>query len=70
MNSAESIEILYKSINKIMGPIEAKKTVTRVLFIVIDDLQEEGLPVTEALISERIAKYANDFYEVTQNEVA
>lgn len=70
MNSIESIEILYKSINKIMGPVPAKKTVTRVLFIVIDDLQEEGLPVTEVLISERIAKYAKDFYEVTRNEVA
>lgn len=70
MNTAKSIERLYKAIEKVAGPVEAKNSVSDVVFISISRLQDEGIPVTEQSINEYISKFANDFIEASKSEVA
>lgn len=71
MKTAESLAALYAIINKLMGPVEAKRSLTVAMSLVISDLQEEGLSITPELIEERLYIYVNDFVEVDRkNNVA
>ena len=70
MPASKSIVTLYKIIEKIAGPINAKDSVTDALFIILSDLHEEGLPITEKLINDRFAKYADDFVQASKSNVA
>lgn len=70
MNTYESFENLYKTLEKVFGPIEAKSIASKILYIVLDDLQEESLPVSQMNLEERITKYISDFEEVSRNHVA
>ena len=70
MKTAESLAALYTIINKLMGPVEAKKSLTAAMSLVISDLQEEGLSITPELIDERLKIYVNDFIEVDRKNGA
>jgi hypothetical protein len=70
MNSNKSIEIIYETIRIKFGKIRAKSAVKAMLGNVIDDLETEGLEVSESNISERLQKYAHDFLEATKSDVA
>jgi hypothetical protein len=70
MNSNKSIEIIYETIRIKFGKIRAKSAVKAMLGNVIDDLETEGLEVSESNISERLEKYAHDFLEATKSDVA
>jgi hypothetical protein len=68
MKTAESLQILYEIVERLYGPLEAKKFVTGSLYTVISELQEERLPITGEAIEERLAKVANDFISVSNPE--
>ena len=70
MNTNKSIEIIYETIRTKFGKIKAKSAVKAMVGNVIDDLETEGLEVSEANISERLQKYADDFLEATKSDVA
>lgn len=70
MSTGQSIERLYKAIEKVAGPVEAKNSVSDVVFISISRLQDEGIQVTEQSINEYISKFADDFIEASKSEVA
>lgn len=68
----ESIETLYQIIDKAEGPKEAKQLIEACLSNIIDDLQQENLPVTGEEIEKRLAKLAEDFIYASKgkNDVA
>jgi uncharacterized protein YqgV (UPF0045/DUF77 family) len=66
MKTNESMEALFKIISKILGPIEAKKSVVNAVYCVISDLQDEGLPVTAEAIETRLAAYVDDYVQVAR----
>jgi hypothetical protein len=70
MNATKSIVTLYKLIGKMANPIEAKNAVTDALFIILSNLEEEGLSISEELIDERFSNYVDDFTQVSKSEVA
>jgi hypothetical protein len=71
MNSSNALASLYSIMNKLLGPIEAKRSVTTAINLVICDIQDEGLEVTPELIESKIASYVKDFVEVAEkNKVA
>lgn len=70
MNTGKSIERLYKAIEKVAGPVEARNSVADVVFISINRLQDEGVEITEQSINEYITKFADDFIEASKSEVA
>ncbi len=70
MTTEKSIERLYKAIEKFAGPVEAKNSVSDVIFISISRLQDQYLPVTEQSINEYVSKFADDFIEASKSEVA
>jgi hypothetical protein len=70
MNTYESLETLYTTLEKIFGPDKAKTSTSKILFIVIDEIQQEGLPLTDSNLEERISKFINDFEEVSKHQVA
>lgn len=70
MNSAKSIETLYNIIQKLSGPIEAKKFLADSLYNIMSEIQEENLPVTASEIEKRLSKKAYEYLEVSKNNVA
>ncbi len=71
MNTANSLASLYQIFSQLVGPIEAKESVSTAIFLVITQIQDEGLEVTAELIESRIFRYAQDFIEVAEkNKVA
>lgn len=69
MNTSKAIVELYRIIEKMDNPIEAKNSVRAMIFNVISELQDEKLPITEELLDERMSKYAHDFIDV-ENAIA
>ena len=70
MDTATSLATLYKIIEKLLGPIEAKKSVTAAVSLAISDLQEEFLPITPENLQIRIESYVEDFIDASKDKVA
>ena len=70
MDSNKSIEIIYGEIKSKYGKIRAKSAMKAMLGNILDDLETEGLEVSEKNISERLQKYAQDFAEASKLDVA
>lgn len=68
MNSSKSIETLYRIIYKLKGPIAAKQFISETLYGIIDDIQQEGLEVSEMSIDEKLSRIATDFLEASQKQ--
>lgn len=66
MNSAQSIATLYKIIEEMHGSIEAKNAASDMIFNVLSDLHEKGLPVTEDNITTHFAQYTGDYVEASK----
>ncbi len=67
MTNIPRFEDLYKILEKIFGPIKAKSSISKIIFIVIHDLIEEGLPITDSNIQERLLIFINDFEEASKD---
>ena len=70
MKSAKSIEQLYQIIKSKYGKVKAKNAVKAILSNILDDLENEGLEVSEKNISTRLGLKAKDFEDVLKNQVA
>lgn len=70
MEAGKSIETLYKIINKVMGPVEAKNFVSDAIFNAISDLQEKEIPVTEKEIEKILNQKVQDYLEASKHDVA
>ncbi len=70
MNSNKSIEEIYRMIKSKYGKIKAKGAVKSMLGNILDDLETEGLEVSEKNISDRLNKYVRDFEEASKADVA
>ena len=70
MNSNKSVEIIYGTIKAKYGKTMAKSAVKAIVGNILDDLETEGLEISEKNISERLKKYAQDFEEVSKSDVA
>ena len=70
MNSVKAIETLYSIIQKKFGDAEARSAVMSILENILYDLQEEGFPVSEKNLSERLGKYVEDFQFASKSDVA
>jgi hypothetical protein len=70
MNSLKPIETLYSIIQKRFGDREARSAVLSMVGIILYDLQEEGLPISEENLSEKLEKYVEDFVQASKSDVA
>lgn len=70
MSSSKSIEQLYQIIRSNYGKTKAKNTVMAILGNILDDLETEGLEVSEQNVSLRLATKAKDFEEASKTKVA
>lgn len=70
IDSAKSLSELYEIINKMLGPVEARKAVSTAVSLIISDLQDEGISVSPEILEKRIHDYVQDFVEASKNEVA
>lgn len=70
MDTATLLADLYKIMDKLLGPIEAKKAVTTAVSLAISDLQEESLPITPENLRIRIESYVQDFVDVSKGNAA
>ena len=70
MKAGKSIEILYKIINELMGPVEAKNFVSDSIFNAISDLQEKEISVTEKEIEKILNQKVQDYLHASKHNVA
>lgn len=70
MKTEKSVEVLYHTMKSKFGRSEARQTVSAVLGNILDDLEEEGIEVSEEEVSKRLAKVAEDFVEAAKADVA
>lgn len=70
MHSSHSIEALYKILSKVVGPAKAKQGVSDIIYIVLDDLQETGSPITAEAIDKKLAEKADDYIQAAKDQVA
>jgi hypothetical protein len=70
MNSLKPIETLYSIIQNRFGDREARSAVLSMVGIILYDLQEEGLPISEENLSEKLEKYVEDFVQASKSDVA
>jgi nitrate/nitrite-specific signal transduction histidine kinase len=66
MNAAQSLEALYQILQNLTGPADAKATLSNILFNILTELQDEGVPVTAETIERKLAETADDFIETTK----
>jgi hypothetical protein len=70
VNSQKSLEIIYGMIKSKYGKIRAKSALKAIIGNVLDDLESEGISVSEENISQRLEKYVQDFAEASKSDVA
>lgn len=70
MTSEKSIELLYKMIKIKSDKAHAKQTVRALISNILDDLEDEGLEVSETNIALRLQEKVKDFSEVIDSKVA
>ena len=70
MNSLKPIETLYSIIQKRFGDREARSAVLSMVGIILYELQEEGLPISEENLSEKLEKYVEDFVQASKSDVS
>jgi len=66
MSSNQSIEFLYNSIKAKFGKVQAKTTVKAMIGNILDDLESEGIEVSEKNVAERLKIYELDLIEMTK----
>lgn len=64
MKAATSLTSLYNIILKIAGPVEAKNAVSTATYLVLAQLQEDGLEITQENIDLKLELYVEDFIQV------
>lgn len=69
MKTYESIENLYKILEKTLGKEVAKKTVSRVIDLIEKEFEEKGTAPTQENLAHRISQYTSDFEQVSRHHV-
>lgn len=67
MSAAESMATLYGILEKYLGPDEAKKSVTAIVFNVLKQIQEEKQKVTKNTLNQYLARYAEEYMKAAKN---
>jgi hypothetical protein len=70
MKTEKSVEVLYQTMKSKFGRSEARQTVSAVLGNILDDIEEEGIVVSEEEVSRRLAKVTQEFVEAAKADVA
>lgn len=70
MNTSEAISIIYSVVEKIEGPVEARKFISIILNNVIDDLQIDGISVSAMEIDKRLSEKAQAYKDIADEQVA
>ncbi len=61
MKTTESLAELYRAIEEMEGPLEAREHVSVVVSFIIGNIQDEKLPLTAEEIERRLHQEAVDF---------
>lgn len=64
MKAATSLTSLYNIILKIAGPVEAKNAVSTATYLVLAELQEDGIEISQENIDLKLELYVEDFIQV------
>ena len=69
MTATKAIEQIYNLLANELSPLEAKEGVAAILSIVIDELVEEGLDVSEENLNERLMLSYSEFKSAASKSV-
>ena len=69
MTATKAIEQIYNLLAKELSPLEAKEGVAAIISIVIDELVEEGLDVSEQNLNERLMLSYSEFKSAASKSV-
>ena len=70
MKTSTAITQMYKIFAEIEGPVMGRETLISILYIVLTDLENEGLEVTDVLLDERLTQEALKIFKASKKIVA
>lgn len=70
MKTSTAITQMYKIFAEVEGPVMGRETLISILYIVLTDLENEGLEVTDVLLDERLTQEALKIFKASKKIVA
>jgi hypothetical protein len=70
MKTSTAITQMYKIFAEVEGPVMGRETLISILYIVLTDLENEGLEVTDELLDERLTQEALKIFKASKKIVA
>jgi len=70
MKSTSAVIEMYKIFLEKEGPVLAKDTLTSIVYIVLSDIENEGLKLDDALLDERMSKELEKILKASNKDVA
>ncbi len=70
MKSTSALIEMYKIFLEKEGPVLAKDTLTSIVYIVLSDIENEGLKLDDALLDERMSKELEKILKASNKDVA
>ena len=66
----DQITELYQIIQKELGPVEARETVSSILYVAIEEIQSEGRVVDSFTLDEKLSVELENFKKAATKDVA
>ena len=70
MKSTSALIEMYKIFLEKEGPVLAKDTLISIFYIVLSDIENEGLKLDDALLDERMSKELEKILKASNKDVA
>lgn len=70
MKTSTALSKIYKIFAAAEGPVMGRETLISVMYIVLTDLESEGLEVTDELLDERLTEEALKIFNASKKIVA
>ena len=70
LNMTQTISELYRILLTNLGPVEARETVSSILYVAIEEIQSEGKEVSTFNLEEKLSVELTNFKKASSKDVA
>ncbi len=70
MKTSSAITRMYKIFVDKEGPVLAKETITSILYIVLSEIESDGLELNDALLDDRLGQELEKILKASNKDVA
>jgi hypothetical protein len=70
MNTSKALAQMYKLIEEKEGPVLARESLSSIIYIILEEIQNEGLEVSDELLEKKIEAEAINISKAAKRDVA